>query len=60
VVEQHDGGAHRRRLAKLGNVTVSVLSRHDLIVNEKAFGRLQDLADVERLEALDIKRRPPK
>ena len=37
--------------AKLGNVTVPVLSRHHLIANKKAAGRLQDLADVEWLEA---------
>jgi hypothetical protein len=38
--------------AKLGGTPVPVLSRHHLIVNKKATGRLQDLADVERLEEL--------
>jgi nucleotidyltransferase DUF2204 len=45
--------------AKLGDVNVPVLSRRHLIANKKASGRLQDLADVERLEALDFGR-PPK
>ncbi len=34
----------------LEGTPVSVLSRHHLIANKKASGRLQDLADVERLE----------
>jgi len=38
--------------AKLGGLSVPVLSRHHLIVNKKAAGRLQDLADVEWLERL--------
>jgi hypothetical protein len=37
--------------AQLGSVPVPVLSREHLIANKKAAGRLQDLADVERLEA---------
>jgi hypothetical protein len=36
--------------ANLGGFQVHVLSRHHLIANKKAAGRLQDLADVERLE----------
>jgi hypothetical protein len=36
--------------ANLGDIPVPVLSRHHLIANKKASGRLQDLADVERLE----------
>jgi hypothetical protein len=35
-----------------GNVVVNVISRHHLITNKKAAGRLQDLADAERLEAI--------
>ncbi|MBC8131942.1 MAG: hypothetical protein H7X95_03100 [Deltaproteobacteria bacterium] len=35
--------------ANLGGILVPVLSRHYLIVNKKASGRLQDLADVEWL-----------
>lgn len=34
----------------LGGHSVPVLSRHHLIVNKTAAGRLQDLADVERLK----------
>jgi hypothetical protein len=37
---------------------VSVLSRHHLIVNKRATGRLQDLADVERLEDLERRTKP--
>jgi len=33
------------------DVPVVVISRHHLIVNKKAAARLQDLADVEQLEA---------
>ena len=37
--------------ASMGTVPVSVISRHHLIINKKASARLQDLADVEQLEA---------
>jgi hypothetical protein len=37
--------------ARFGDLSVPVLSRGDLIRNKRATGRLQDLADVERLEA---------
>ena len=40
-----------RFVTRLGNTTVFVISRQHLIVNKKTAGRLQDLADVERLEA---------
>ncbi len=36
--------------ASFGGVATSVLSREHLIKNKRASGRLQDLADVERLE----------
>jgi hypothetical protein len=39
--------------ANLDGLRVPVLSRHHLIANKKASGRLQDLADVERLEELE-------
>ena len=39
--------------ASLGDLPVPVLSRKHLIANKKAAGRLQDLADVERLEQAD-------
>lgn len=35
-----------------GGVPVFVISRRHLIINKKKAGRLQDLADVEKLEAL--------
>ena len=38
-----------RTIARLGDQSVPVLSRRHLIINKKAAGRLQDLADVERL-----------
>ncbi len=39
--------------ARFDRLSVPVISRHHLIVNKKATGRLQDLADVERLEQLE-------
>lgn len=36
-----------------GGVPAFVLSRHHLITNKKTAGRLQDLADVQQLEAID-------
>jgi hypothetical protein len=41
---------NERVTANLGGVPFPVLSRRHLIVNKKASGRLQDLADVEWLE----------
>lgn len=38
--------------ATLGSLRVPVLSRQHLIANKRAVGRLQDLADVERLEGM--------
>lgn len=35
---------------RFGTVPAFVISRRDLITNKKAAGRLQDLADVEKLE----------
>ncbi len=42
-----------RLATQFADLPVSVLSRSDLIINKRAAGRLQDLADVERLEKLD-------
>ncbi len=42
----------RRDYVTLEGVTVPLISRQDLIANKKAVGRLQDLADVEALEAI--------
>lgn len=41
-----------RVIVPMDGSSVPVLSRHHLIANKKASGRLQDLADVERLEEL--------
>ena len=38
---------------QLGGTSVPVLSRHHLIANKRASGRLQDLADLERLEKIE-------
>jgi hypothetical protein len=40
----------KRTIARLDDLRVPVLSREHLIQNKRASGRLQDLADVERLE----------
>jgi hypothetical protein len=40
-----------RVVTAVGGVRAAVLSRAHLITNKKAAGRLQDLADVERLES---------
>jgi hypothetical protein len=42
-----------------GDQPVQVISRDDLILNKRTAGRLQDLADVEALEALTDRDRPP-
>lgn len=41
-----------RWVARLAGVEVAVIARDDLIRNKRASGRLQDLADLEALEAL--------
>jgi hypothetical protein len=42
-----------RVATRFGEQPVGVLSRHHLIQNKRASGRLQDLADIERLESGD-------
>jgi predicted nucleotidyltransferase len=42
----------RRTSVELDGITVPLIGRADLIANKKAVGRLQDLADVEALEAI--------
>ena len=42
-----------RVAARLGDVETAILSKEHLIKNKRASGRLQDLADVERLERGD-------
>lgn len=41
-----------RLMTRFAGCETAVLSRRDLIASKKAAGRLQDLADVQRLEAL--------
>jgi hypothetical protein len=41
----------RRAVARLGEREVPVIGLADLLANKRATGRLQDLADVEALEA---------
>ncbi len=41
-----------RVMVNVDEVAVPVLSRSDIILNKRAAGRLQDLADVERLEQM--------
>jgi len=41
-----------RITVRMGETPVFILSRRDLIANKRASGRLQDLADLERLEGL--------
>jgi hypothetical protein len=51
-VEFSDAWA-RRTSVTLDAVTIPLIGRADLIANKKSVARLQDLADVEALEALD-------
>ena len=37
----------------LEGVTIPLIAKADLIINKRAVGRLQDLADIEALQALD-------
>jgi predicted nucleotidyltransferase len=43
-----------RKILEIEGIKVPVISLSDLIKNKKASGRLQDLADVERLEKLPL------
>ncbi|HWB14926.1 MAG TPA: hypothetical protein VG538_00870 [Vicinamibacterales bacterium] len=47
-----DAAWRRRTSVTLDEVEMPLIDRDDLIANKKAVGRLQDLADVEALEAL--------
>jgi hypothetical protein len=50
-----DAAWQRRVIGKLGELEVVFIGRDDLIRNKEAAGRLQDLADVEKLRATDVK-----
>lgn len=56
-----DGSWKRRQPAKYDEVPVSVLSIEDLIASKRATGRTRDMADVELLEKISLRRRdaPP-
>jgi len=54
IINQADGiDIHecygRRKVILVDGMEVSLISREDLIANKKASGRLQDLADIEKL-----------
>lgn len=42
----------QRESVELDGIQIPLISKTDLIANKKAVGRLQDLADVEALEAV--------
>lgn len=42
----------RRKILSVEGMEVPVISLEDLITNKRTTGRMQDLADVERLESL--------
>ena len=48
-----DGAWDRRMEVVVNGMTVPFIGREDLVVNKRAVGRPQDLADVERLSAGD-------
>jgi predicted nucleotidyltransferase len=48
----------RRVSITLDGETIPLIAREDLITNKKAVGRLQDLADVEALEAIAPRQAP--
>lgn len=48
-----DAAWEHRESLEIDGLSIPVLGRRDLLVNKKAVGRLQDLADVEALEKLE-------
>ena len=49
----------KRNVVNVDGLDVPVISMSDLITNKRASGRTQDLADVEKLEALEASIRKP-
>ena len=47
---EYDSAWKNREVVEIEGLTISVLGRDDLIRNKKAVGRVQDIADVNRLE----------
>ena len=48
-----DNAYAKRNVVQVDGLDVPVISMSDLIANKRASGRTQDLADVEKLEALE-------
>jgi len=46
----------KRKIIKIEDIDVSVISLNDLIINKKSSGRGQDIADVEKLEKIVTRR----
>jgi hypothetical protein len=46
----------RKETIIVENIEISLISKEDLIINKKSAGRLSDLADVEKLEKINIKK----
>jgi len=42
----------RKKIIKIDDVDISVISKEDLITNKKASGRLMDMADAKKLEKM--------
>ncbi len=47
----------KRHIVNVESLDVPVISLADLIINKRASGRMQDLADLEKLEALQLRER---
>jgi len=56
-VEFESAYANRKTISIAG-MEVPIISLEDLIANKRATGRTQDLADVEKLEALSSEKKP--
>ena len=50
---EYDSAWKNRKIVEIEGITISVLGKDDFIKNKKAVGRVQDIADVKRLESLD-------
>jgi predicted nucleotidyltransferase len=56
-VEFESAYANRKTISIAG-MEVPIISLEDLIANKRATGRIQDLADVEKLQALSSEKKP--
>lgn len=48
----------KRKTISIAGMEVPIISLEDLIANKRATGRTQDLADVEKLQALSSEKKP--